>query len=79
MGSNYSTPSQSPYITSSNTNNSNYNNNFNNNYSTFNNNNNSVYRGKELAVGIAALLQLFRRLKIHLLSPRLALKSFYNA
>ncbi|XP_017033262.1 PDZ and LIM domain protein Zasp isoform X4 [Drosophila kikkawai] len=43
MGSNYSTPSQSPYITSYNTNNNNFNNN-NNNYSTYNNNN-SVYRG----------------------------------
>ncbi|XP_017077920.1 PDZ and LIM domain protein Zasp isoform X20 [Drosophila eugracilis] len=41
MGSNYSTPSQSPYITSNTTN---YNNN-NNNYSTYNNNNNNVYRG----------------------------------
>ncbi|XP_017077914.1 PDZ and LIM domain protein Zasp isoform X14 [Drosophila eugracilis] len=40
MGSNYSTPSQSPYITSNTTN---YNNN-NNNYSTYNNNNNNVYR-----------------------------------
>ncbi|KAH8285412.1 hypothetical protein KR054_008844 [Drosophila jambulina] len=46
MGSNYSSPSQSPYITSYNTNNNNFNNN-NNNYSTYNNN--SVYRGKELA------------------------------
>ncbi|XP_020801077.1 PDZ and LIM domain protein Zasp isoform X11 [Drosophila serrata] len=44
MGSNYSSPSQSPYIPSYNTNTNNTNNfNNNNNYSTYNNN--SVYRG----------------------------------
>jgi len=44
MGSNYSTPSQSPYITSNTNNYSSSNSYNNNNYSNYNNNN--VYRGK---------------------------------
>ncbi|KQS62515.1 uncharacterized protein Dere_GG22334, isoform I [Drosophila erecta] len=43
MGSNYSTPSQSPYITSNTNNYSSNNHNNNNNYGSYNNNN--VYRG----------------------------------
>jgi len=46
MGSNYSTPSQSPYIITP-TNNYSSSNTNNTNYSTYNNNN--VYRGKMLA------------------------------